>query len=167
MEVNMAKDEVGRFQITLDTDSVFISPAPDSKKSRVVLSHLDQAALEQMGKSLIDADLGKQFLNYVAGQIYTDPVKRQLYTLYMGSDSGLTEQVKEEIKECIAPYTDSYTISQAAGYFKGREEIAILIQIAVQNDHIAYQCADALRKKFGQEAVGMLIEGDYRRITEK
>ena len=164
----MAKEDVGRFQLTLDTDSVFISPAPDSKKSRVVLSNLDQLALEQLTKSLIDTtELGEHFLNYLAEKIYTDPVKRQLYTLYMGSDSGLTDQLKNEIKECIAHLVDSYTLSMATGYFKGNQETAILIQIAVQNDHIAYQCADALRKKFGQEAIGMLIEGDYQRVINK
>jgi len=163
----MNKDEIGRFQITLDTDTVFISTAPDSKKSRVVLSNLDQAGFEQLIKSQIDTGLGLLFLNCLANQIYTEPVKRQLYTLYMGIDTGLTDQLKKEIKECIAPFVDSYTISQATGYFKGKEEKAILIQIATPDDHIAYQCADALRNKFRQEAVGILIEGDYRRVIEK
>ena len=163
----MLQHDVGRFQITIDTDSIFISPAPEDKKSRVVLSNLDQSGFEQMINSLLDSDLGMVFLDRLAEKIYCDPAKRQLYTLYMGSDSALTEQKKDELKKCITPNTDSYTISQAVGYFKGKEEKAILIQIATTGDHIAYQCAEALRKKFRQEAVGMLIEGDYQRVINK
>ena len=159
-------DEIGRFQIIIDSDSVFISPAPDAKKSRVILSNLDRAAFEQLAKSLLDADLGKSFLNHLANQIYTDPKKRKLYTLYMGTDSGLTDQIKDEIKECIVPFVDSFTISEATGFFKGKEEKAVLIQIATVDDRVAYQCADKLRNKFGQEAIGILIEGAYQRVIE-
>lgn len=51
-----------RFQLSVDTDSVFISQAPDSKKSRVILTNLEHQQLHNIAKSIIDAELKDQLI---------------------------------------------------------------------------------------------------------
>nr|BDD47190.1 hypothetical protein 1 [Balneolaceae bacterium] len=57
----MAKQVDDKFQISIDTDSIFISQAPNTDQSRVVLSNLGNTQLHQLAKSIIDANLAESF----------------------------------------------------------------------------------------------------------
>ena len=57
----MTKEAGDKFQISIDTDSIFISQAPNTAQSRVVLSNLGNAQLHQLAKSIIDANLEESF----------------------------------------------------------------------------------------------------------
>lgn len=62
----MTKQADDKFQISIDTDSIFISQAPNTDQSRVVLSNLGNAQLHQLAKSIIDANLTESFQNILA-----------------------------------------------------------------------------------------------------
>ncbi len=57
----MANQTDYKFQINIDTDSIFISQAPETAQSRVVLSNLGKVQLHQLAKSIIDANLEDSF----------------------------------------------------------------------------------------------------------
>jgi len=57
----MAKKVDDKFQISIDTDSIFISQAPNTAQSRVILSNLGNAQLHQLAKSIVDANLEDSF----------------------------------------------------------------------------------------------------------
>lgn len=52
----------GIFQLTIDTDSIFISQSPDNKKSRVTLTNLRAEQLEQIITGLYNADLENEVI---------------------------------------------------------------------------------------------------------
>ena len=44
-----------RFQLIIDTDSVFMSPAPDGRAMRVILSHIPDSQVASIREQLYDA----------------------------------------------------------------------------------------------------------------
>ena len=59
----MAKKDIQRFQIKLDSDSILISQAPEKNKSRVILANLKEEQIEQILDSIEDANLEQEFFN--------------------------------------------------------------------------------------------------------
>ena len=51
-----------KFQISLDTDSILISQAPNTPKSRVILANLEKEQLQQLAQSILDANLEDEFV---------------------------------------------------------------------------------------------------------
>lgn len=51
-----------RFQLTIDTDSAFISKSPQGNKTRVTLTNLDEESLKQLAKSIEDANLSGKLI---------------------------------------------------------------------------------------------------------
>ena len=63
-----------RFQISLDAESVMISPAPQGGKARVIISHLDKGGLRQLARSIAHADLQLQFNELVEAELRSDTI---------------------------------------------------------------------------------------------
>ena len=59
----MAKKDIQRFQIKLDSDSILISQAPAKNLSRVILANLKEEQIEQILDSIEDANLEQEFFN--------------------------------------------------------------------------------------------------------
>lgn len=155
-----------RFQIKLDSDSIFISQSPDSKKSRVILADLDQRAFEQLAVSIDDAGLAEDMIRQLSAMRYTEQVSRTLYTLYLGLDAPPSADTMDKIRKCVGSFTESYTMTEGIGVFRKEQEHTQLIQVAVQNPDLAYRCADALRREFGQKAVGLTEGSAYERVVD-
>ena len=58
----MTKGSSYRFQISIDTDSIFISQAPNSQNSRIILANLKEKQLDQLAQSIKDANLTDKFI---------------------------------------------------------------------------------------------------------
>ncbi|MFA5669869.1 MAG: hypothetical protein WC967_11535 [Balneolaceae bacterium] len=124
--------------------------------------------IHELADSLIEEGQAKEMLNLLSDRLYTEPVHRTLYTLYLGLDKDLNETIKEEIRKIVSKYTESFTILKANGYFRNEEEQTLLIQIGADNRKIAYECAEELRKYYDQIAVGVVegMEIEYKRVLE-
>ncbi len=61
-KTDISKPYSGRFQLTVDTDSILISQAPDKKQSRVTLANLQEEQIEQIVKGLDYAGLTERVL---------------------------------------------------------------------------------------------------------
>ena len=157
----------GRFQLTIDTDSILISQAPDSKQSRVVLANLQHSQLEQIIRGIEHAGLTNIVHQKLTEVIYSEPVKRQLFTIYLGLDRDLTDALRSEIAEIAHNYADGFTIIPATGYYRKQEEKTILIQMGVSDSTKAYTFADELCRHYGQDAVGVVESSDYCRVLNK
>lgn len=51
-----------KFQLTIDSDSVLISQAPNKEKSRITLANLDELSIKQLAKSIEDAGITKELI---------------------------------------------------------------------------------------------------------
>ncbi|MFA5669863.1 MAG: hypothetical protein WC967_11505 [Balneolaceae bacterium] len=51
-----------RFQLSIDTNSVFISQAPNSARSRVLLSNVSEDQLKNIARKIFDAGLEKELI---------------------------------------------------------------------------------------------------------
>lgn len=51
-----------KFQLTIDSDSVLISQAPNKAKSRITLANLDEPSIRQLAKSIEDAGITKELI---------------------------------------------------------------------------------------------------------
>ena len=122
--------------------------------------------LDERAKTIVEAGKGIELLNLLADMLQTEQIKRRNYLLYLGIDRELTEKLRKELSRIVSRYTDSFTMIPAHGFFKATEEKTIIIQIASSHHKIAYDCADALRKRYKQEGVGVVVEenGEYRRV---
>jgi len=122
--------------------------------------------LDEREKAIVEAGKGIELLNLLADMLQTEQIKRRNYLLYLGIDRELTEKLRKELSRIVSRYTDSFTMIPAHGIFKATEEKTIIIQIASRHNKIAYDCADALRKRYKQEGVGVVVEenGEYRRV---
>lgn len=122
--------------------------------------------LDEKAKTIVEAGKGMELLNLLADLLQTEQIMRRNYLLYLGIDRELTEELRKELAGIINRYTDSFTMIPAHGFFKATEENTIIIQIASPHHKIAYDCADALRKRYQQEGVGVVVEeyGEYRRV---
>ena len=122
--------------------------------------------LDERAKTIVEGGKGIELLNLLADMLQTEQIKRRNYLLYLGIDRELTEKLRKELSEIVSHYTDSFTMIPAHGFFKATEEKTIIIQIASRHNKIAYDCADALRKRYKQEGIGVFVEenGKYRRV---
>ncbi|AXJ00139.1 hypothetical protein CYPRO_0862 [Cyclonatronum proteinivorum] len=172
-----------RFQLTIDTDTVLISQSPAGKKSRVSLTNLDQSSVEQLVRGIEDAGLTETILAQLATNSNSNAVNASSetetrllnYTVYLGlsgEDSKSTPEQSEKTTEKISsilndiPEIDGFTISRATGNYRGDTEDVWLIHLAVEHPDISRKCARAIKKSFGQRAVGLTLNGLYARLQD-
>ncbi|MCH8569461.1 MAG: hypothetical protein LAT67_14395 [Balneolales bacterium] len=162
-----------RFQISLDSDSVCITQAPNDKKSRITITNLDKQALQQLATSIIHAELEEDFLQLLQKNTGSSdkPAEkkapdstRYLYTLFIGFANALDEDEMDELKTILSGFSDGFTIMNGEGYFMEKQEKTLVIQLATQDPEIPYLCADRLKKRFKQNSIGLVKVNEYERI---
>lgn len=157
----------GRFQLTVDTDSVLISQAPNKDLSRIILANLQEEQLGQIVTGLHHAGLAERAIDLLAEQAYIEPKEQTIFTLYLGLDRRLDEELNREISDIVSEYSGSFTLTQAFGHFKGEQEQTILVQLGADHNGTASRCAEALRSHFKQDGVGLVAQERYRRVVAK
>jgi hypothetical protein len=164
-QTDISKHYNGRFQLTVDTDSVLISQAPDKDLSRIILANLQEEQLRQIVTSLHHAGVAERAIDLLAEQAYVEPKDQTVFTLYLGLDKKLDEKLNLEISSIVSDYSESFTLTQAFGHFKGEQEHTIMVQLGADHSGIAYQCAEALRSHFKQDGVGVVAQESYKRVV--
>jgi hypothetical protein len=154
-----------RFQVSVDVDSAMISSAPGSGMSRVILSNLDDKAMRQIARSIVHANLASEFRDALAAEQCAEPVKREMYTLFLGLDKPHSGDLSKDLETVLSDLSPSFTISEADGHFRGVKEHTLLIHLAVTDPETAYHCAGRLKELYGQEAVGLTRTGAYQRVV--
>lgn len=157
----------GRFQLSIDTDSVMISQAPDKGLSRIILANLKEEQLRQVVTGLHHAGLADRAIDLLAQEAYVEPTEQIVFTLYLGLDKKLEEKLNQEIGDIVSEYSESFTLTQAYGHFRGEQEHTILVQLGANHTGTASRCAEALRKHFKQDGVGVVAKERYRRVVAK
>lgn len=163
-ESNNNRKYTGRFQLIIDTDSIIISQAPGTSQSRVVLANLQHNQLEQIIRGIEHAGLTNHVHQKLTEVIYSEPIQRFFYTIYLGLDQDLTDSLKAEIAAMAQNYAEGFTIIPATGFYRKQEEKTILIQMGVTDSTKAYEFADELCRHYGQDAVGVVESSDYCRV---
>lgn len=153
-----------RFQITLDSDSVFVSRSQDGRKSRVTLSNLDEDALNQLAKSISDSELQEPFQKALEKASPETENHKKLYAFYLGLESPLQMKDKNNLTKILTTFSPSYTLLQADGVFNEGSEHTTIIHIGLVSEELAHKCAERLRVAFEQEAVGLVCLGSYTRV---
>lgn len=62
-QTDISKSYDGRFQLTVDTDSIIISQAPDKKQSRIILANLQEEQIQQIVTGLDHAGLTERVIH--------------------------------------------------------------------------------------------------------
>lgn len=68
----------GRFQLSVDTDSVLISQAPNKNLSRIILANLQEVQLRQIVKSLHHAGLADRAIDLLKEEAYLEPAEHSI-----------------------------------------------------------------------------------------
>lgn len=91
-----------------------------------------------------------------------------MYTLYVGSPNdthSLDEAALQKVKAITSKYFESFTYLKARGVYKGMEEDTIVITIADAEEDRVYQLGRELCSYLNQDAVGIVYDGTYQKIT--
>ena len=90
---------------------------------------------------------------------------RPLHRLFIGLNrqDGATNEV-QSVLELIAQRLDTFTASEVYGYFKGKAEPTLIIEIAKSNPKDLVHLARDLADVFEQEAIGLEERGIYKRV---
>lgn len=159
-----------RFQLTVDSDSVFITRPEKGAKSRVTLSNLDDEALQQIARGIVDSGLAPAFRQ--ALDEHDDdrscPIQTtgQLYAFYLGLPKAMSTEEENRLKTMVGSYASSCTIMQGEGTFETNTEHTYVIQLTLPDLNEAAAFAATLRKAFDQKGVGFIRLGTYFRSVD-
>jgi hypothetical protein len=71
----------------------------------------------------------------------------------------------EAISAAVAARFESFTMTRATGWFRGRREPVCIVMVATDDEAAVVELARQLRQAMDQEGVGVQCDGTYRRIT--
>ena len=71
----------------------------------------------------------------------------------------------DDVVSTVAERIESFTISDALGYFRGMPEHTLVITIAHDDRALVENVAQDLRARLQQEGIGLECDGVYTRIT--
>lgn len=91
-----------------------------------------------------------------------------MYTLYVGSPNDthkLDSPTLQNVKDIISKHFESFTYFKARGVYKGTEEDTVVITIADAQEAKVYELGRELCSYLKQDAVGIVYDGTYQKIT--
>lgn len=102
------------------------------------------------------------------GEHVSDPRHCRLFTIYLGSPSPRARLLPDErfgIIKRVSHHFDSFTISEAEGFFRGESEDTLLISAATGEPEKVLDLAMELLEYTGQQGVGVAYNDIYQRVT--
>lgn len=87
-----------------------------------------------------------------------------LYRLYVGSNNETKRLEKSKIISISAMYFEGFTASEAVGYWQGKPEKSLVIEIETGKLAKVKTLAKELRVKLNQQAVGLATVGKMQFI---
>jgi hypothetical protein len=90
-----------------------------------------------------------------------------VHSLYVGSRDGepFLDADKQAVIEAVAAYFDSFTVSDADGYFQGRSVATQVIKIATADRASVEALGLDLGRLLDQQAIGLETAGYYYSIA--
>ena len=83
---------------------------------------------------------------------------KKVHRLYVAAPLG-------RVMTLVAKYEDSFTVYSAQGYFRGKKESMVVVEIATNDGKTVINIGRILRERFKQDGVGHVVDGKYSRIT--
>jgi hypothetical protein len=98
-----------------------------------------------------------------AAQYHSRPVR----TLYVGSRDGNTFPAndRKDVLDAIASAFDSFTVTDAEGYYRGKYVATLVIKIATDDLQAITVLAERVGRQLGQQSVGIETDGHFRPLT--
>ena len=92
----------------------------------------------------------------------------QVYRLYVGlSQTNCSRTIdRDQVVNTVARYTDSFTVYDAQGFFRGEPEDTLVVTIAHESSHYIKSLAYDLCVLLHQDGIGLEYDGHYHRITQ-
>jgi len=90
-----------------------------------------------------------------------------VHSLYVGSRGGspFSAADRQEVIKIASASFDSFTVSDADGFFKGRSVATLIIKIATDDSASVVALGHGLGRLLDQEAIGLETAGTYRSIS--
>lgn len=79
-----------------------------------------------------------------------------MYTLYIGSNNETGVLEKEKAIEIISQYFDSFSCYEIDGYWKGKAENTLKVEIVTENSPNDTSMIDDLKRALKQESILMI-----------
>lgn len=93
-----------------------------------------------------------------------------IFRVYIGSSNQtatISDRNKEQVIKHFSSYFDSLTIESAIGFFKGKQEETMIINIATEDRDRILKVVSELRENLEQEGIGIEENGQYFRVTSE
>jgi hypothetical protein len=92
----------------------------------------------------------------------------QVYRLYVGLLQTNCSKIidRDQVINTVARCTDSFTVYDAQGFFRGEPEDTLVITIAHESNHYIKSLAYDLCVLLHQDGIGLEYDGHYQRITQ-
>ena len=89
------------------------------------------------------------------------------HTLYVGSRDGnaFSTSDRNEVLDAIASAFDSFTVTDAEGYYRGKCVATLVIKIATDDLQAITELAERVGRQLGQQSVGIETDGHFRPLT--
>ena len=92
----------------------------------------------------------------------------ELQRLFIGLQDQAGEAVdKDSVLEQVAKEFESFTALETTGYYRGKPHPSLVIEIAGAGSSAVEKLARELAERFDQEAVGVEVAREYKRIFSK
>ena len=98
-----------------------------------------------------------------AAQYHSRPVR----TLYVGSRDGNTFPAndRKDVLDAIASAFDSFTVTDAEGYYRGKCVATVVIKIATDDQPAIAALAQRIGRQLDQQSVGVETGGYFRSLS--
>jgi hypothetical protein len=98
-----------------------------------------------------------------AAQYHSRPVR----TLYVGSRDGnpFPANDRKDVMDAIASAFDSFTVTDAEGYYRGKCVATLVIKIATDDLQAITALAERIGRQLGQQSIGIETDGHFRPLT--
>ena len=92
----------------------------------------------------------------------------QVYRLYVGLSQANCSKIidRDQVINTVARCTDSFTVYDAQGFFRGEPEDTLVVTVAHESSHYIKSLAYDLCVLLNQDGIGLEYDGHYHRITQ-
>lgn len=78
-----------------------------------------------------------------------------IFNLYVGANNKTHQIELDKLKTICNTFFEGYTLIPSQGYWQGKEEPSIIVQIETDNKNKVYMLAKTLKSSLKQQAIGL------------
>ena len=88
-----------------------------------------------------------------------------LYKIYIGANNKTGQVEQKKAVALISSVFDGFTITKSSGYWKGKPERSVVIELETEDKHGVMSLIQKLREALKQDAIGLAVIGKLQFIT--